>query len=89
MGVYIYIYIPVCVCVYIYEYVCVCVCVLGSNPGLLHNRQIVYQLSGKGSMYIYICISVYIYTQEMISNWRCIIRHRNQDNALSKKNGLQ
>ena len=35
-----------------------------SNPGLLHCRQILYQLSCKGSPYIYmcVCVRIYIYT---------------------------
>ena len=76
-----------------------CVYVMVSNPGLLHSRWILYQLSHKGSMCIYIHIYIYVYiythtyihihTQEMIFLWRYVIRHRNQDNALSKNNGLQ
>ena len=28
----------------------------GSNPGLLHCRQILYQLSYQGSLYMYVCM---------------------------------
>ena len=38
----------------------------GSNPGLLHCRQILYQLSHKGSPYI--CISTYKYTNYLHTN---------------------
>ena len=35
----------------------------GSNPGLLHCRQILYHLSHQGStIFHYICIYIYIYT---------------------------
>ena len=36
-----------------------------SNPGLLHCRQILYQLSYKGSPYVYMCVCV----------WVCIYAH--------------
>ena len=35
-------------------------------------------------IYGYVCMCIYM----CFSNWRCIIRHRNQGNAFSKKNGL-
>ena len=38
----------------------------GLNPGLLHCRQILYQLSHKGSPYI--CISTYKYTNYLHTN---------------------
>jgi len=34
----------------------------GLNPGLLHCRQILYQLSHQGSLYIYIYTYIYTYT---------------------------
>ena len=45
-------------------------------------------LNKQGHIYLYIWICVYVYIYMCFSNWRCIIRHRNQDNAFSKKSGL-
>ena len=34
----------------------------GSNPGLLHCRQMLYPLSHQGSPYMYICVCIYTHT---------------------------
>ena len=44
----------------------------GSNPGLLHCRQILYQLSHQGSLYtcMNMCVKAYLLcTHEIISHW--------------------
>ena len=53
--IYIYVCIYLCVCVYICAMLCL---VTGSNPGLLHCRQILYQLSYQGRPYMCAHVSV-------------------------------